>query len=462
MAPRERAGGFRLLRLMAQVCGILILLAVCAFALWRVVLYRDVSRRFASIRAAGYPVSGEELNSWLAPVPDAENGALVLTQAFALFRTFPDRRSNEVAESSLLNRANEWSAATRAMIEAYVQTNEMAVAKIREASLLPRFRYPVDFSYGPETPLPHLDPLKDLARVAALAAVLEAEEGLADKWPPLVELQLKLASTLDDEPIEISCLVRNSIIRMAVQATERSLNRANPGAEACKKLQAAFAHAGETNLLPRALIGERALTIPIFRISREEAQSFSDDDATATQPRKPQHYAGKPTSFFWVTGFFERDLDFYLQTMEKGISLSALPFPGSLSLTNYLESAGSIAEKRFYILSSMSLLSLSTSIVNEGTKEARSRLATTALAVERFRLERGQLPDDLRELTPKYLDAIPTDPFDGAPLKYHRLTRGYVIYSVGADGHDDGGREPPQLRNYNNKSTYDLTFVVER
>jgi hypothetical protein len=45
---------------------------------------------------------------------------------------------------------------------------------------------------------------------------------------------------------------------------------------------------------------------------------------------------------------------------------------------------------------------------------------------------------------------------------YHRLAKGYVIYSVGSDGHDDGGREKPGNAKSSDKTTYDLTFTVER
>ncbi len=342
---RNRDAPSPLLFRIGRVVGILILLALCVFAFWRVLLYRDVNKRFASIRAAGFPVSGEELNAWLAPVPDAENGALVLTQAFALYRTFPDRRSNEVVEPSFLNRTNKWSAATRALIEAYVQTNEPALAKVREAGRLASFRYPLDFSYGPETPLPHLKPLKDLARVAAFAAVLEADEGHADEWPELVELQLKMAGSLDDEPTDISYLVRSAIVRMAIQSVERNLNQASPGAEQCQQLQTAFAHAGGTNLLVRAFVGERALAIPVFRLTLKETQSFNQDDDSGSAPRTPQRYSGKGMIFMRFTGLFERDLDFYLQSMEKSISLAASPLPGSLILTNYLDTAGGLAKK---------------------------------------------------------------------------------------------------------------------
>src|SRR5580698_7738004 len=184
----------RLLRQIAKVVGYLVLVAVCWFVVWRIRLSNDLNSKFARIRAAGLPVSGAELNAWRAPVPDAENGALVLTQAFALWRIFPDRRSNEVYHANILNRTNEWSAETRGLIEAYVQINLMALAKAREAFLHSRFRYPVDFSYGPETPMPHLGAIRDLARVAAFEASLNAENGAAQAWPELVQLQLKIAS----------------------------------------------------------------------------------------------------------------------------------------------------------------------------------------------------------------------------------------------------------------------------
>jgi hypothetical protein len=46
----------------------------------------------------------------------------------------------------------------------------------------------------------------------------------------------------------------------------------------------------------------------------------------------------------------------------------------------------------------------------------------------------------LAEPIPAYLERIPLDPFDGAPLRYRRLDDGVVIYSVGPDGKDNGGK----------------------
>jgi len=89
---------------------------------------------------------------------------------------------------------------------------------------------------------------------------------------------------------------------------------------------------------------------------------------------------------------------------------------------------------------------------------AQLRTARAGLALERYRLAMGKLPDMLGELVPAYLDAVPMDPFDGAELRYKRLEKGYVVYSIGQDGSDDGGREKGKGK----KQNWDETFIVER
>jgi hypothetical protein len=105
---------------------------------------------------------------------------------------------------------------------------------------------------------------------------------------------------------------------------------------------------------------------------------------------------------------------------------------------------------------------LSSAVTKEANNFAYLRTSITAIAVERFRLAHGRLPENLNELVPQFLSAVPIDPFDGQPLRYHRLAKGYVIYSIGSDDHDDGGREKPADWKSSDKTTYDITFTVER
>ena len=65
----------------------------------------------------------------------------------------------------------------------------------------------------------------------------------------------------------------------------------------------------------------------------------------------------------------------------------------------------------------------------------------TAVALEQFRAaHNNRYPASLSELTPKYLDAPLMDPFDGQPLRYRKQDAGYVLYSIGPDLKDDGGK----------------------
>jgi len=74
------------------------------------------------------------------------------------------------------------------------------------------------------------------------------------------------------------------------------------------------------------------------------------------------------------------------------------------------------------------------------------RATRIVMAIVLFKRDEGRLPQKLAELTPKYLDKVPDDPFDGKQMKYRLDTDGsWVVYSVGADGKDDGGVEDSKL-----------------
>jgi len=63
-----------------------------------------------------------------------------------------------------------------------------------------------------------------------------------------------------------------------------------------------------------------------------------------------------------------------------------------------------------------------------------------ALAVIRYQRQHGQWPESLDSLVGTFLKTVPTDPFDGQPLRYRLQDDGFVIYSVGVNGVDDGGQ----------------------
>jgi hypothetical protein len=77
---------------------------------------------------------------------------------------------------------------------------------------------------------------------------------------------------------------------------------------------------------------------------------------------------------------------------------------------------------------------------NFNRTRAELRSAVVALAALRYRRDEHHWPERPDELVPRYLSAVPTDPFDGQPLRWLRLPDGIVIYSVGPDRTDNGGK----------------------
>jgi hypothetical protein len=63
-----------------------------------------------------------------------------------------------------------------------------------------------------------------------------------------------------------------------------------------------------------------------------------------------------------------------------------------------------------------------------------------AFALAAYRGEHNRYPDKLDVLAPKYLAEVPSDLFSDKALIYRPSENGYLLYSVGVNGRDDGGR----------------------
>jgi hypothetical protein len=63
-----------------------------------------------------------------------------------------------------------------------------------------------------------------------------------------------------------------------------------------------------------------------------------------------------------------------------------------------------------------------------------------AFALALYHCDHKQYPKSLDALAPKYLPKVPEDMFSGKPLVYRPTENGYLLYSVGMNGKDDGGR----------------------
>ena len=77
--------------------------------------------------------------------------------------------------------------------------------------------------------------------------------------------------------------------------------------------------------------------------------------------------------------------------------------------------------------------------------EMKSRLVALMFPLTAYHANHGQYPHRLDDLKPKYAKTIPADLFTGKPLHYRRADNGYLLYSLGRNGKDDGGKEGDNL-----------------
>ena len=73
---------------------------------------------------------------------------------------------------------------------------------------------------------------------------------------------------------------------------------------------------------------------------------------------------------------------------------------------------------------------------------AKAAAAQGAVAVERYRLKNGKLPDEWETMVPDFIPRPILDPFTvDSTIMLRTTDTGYVVYSIGQNEKDDGGTE---------------------
>ena len=78
--------------------------------------------------------------------------------------------------------------------------------------------------------------------------------------------------------------------------------------------------------------------------------------------------------------------------------------------------------------------------MKEALVEATFLASRTGLACRLYKSRTGRYPDTLEALVPGILEEVPVDPFTGKPLVYRPEGEGFIVYSLGTNEKDDGGR----------------------
>jgi hypothetical protein len=422
-------GRLWLLRIIRAALVVLPLVLIMAWH-WQIwVQGRDKARRAAAEADRldpGWRL--EELEARRALVADEENSASTIEEAA---RLLPDRFYEQLEHSfSWLRAPEQWlGSEDRAALALNLKRDTAALPVARRLADLPHGRFAITYSPdGRSTRTSHVAHCESVANLLLLDAVSAADKSDGARALDSCRALLNAGRGIGDEPLLWSQVTRGRIRLLVVRAAERALAQGQAGEVSLAALQTLVARESREPVLLIALRGSRATDYQLL-------QSFLRGDSHL----KVLDYIPGGGVEALVVALLSRPLEAeegsllaydtqvvetaQLPETERRLELARLwtTRPNSLFLGSVTWPIGRLVEGFF-------------------DDDAELRCLLVALAAERYRLANGRWPGSLRGLVPGQLAQIPVDPFDGKPLRYRRTADGVVIYSIGSDGTDNGGK----------------------
>lgn len=311
--------------------------------------------------------------------------------------------------------------------------------------------------------LPHLTELRMLARMLIADSRAAVSEGDLPRWQENFRAQLSMARHAREHAFVISQLVSLALTQGAVQDLGLVL-RDSP-------------EFLDENALRRMAHLLGALGMEDLRVSFDYERTVFDDFVQhaysddgrgdgrltfkglrtiegLTAARNPVSAVLDPAVAFVAAGRRET-LGLYHGLMDRTEAAVRRPLWEweEIGFEAEFERAagGPLAQQRYYPVHLLFPALHASGTAAYRVEQARDA-ALVAIALELHRRRVGAYPDSLDTLVPTLLPAVPRDQFTGGPIGYALRDGQPVVYSVGADRKDDGGR--PVANNPGNASKW--------
>jgi hypothetical protein len=333
--------------------------------------------------------------------------------------------------------------ATPEAIEAWLATQKRAIDDLVAACRLPRCDWRLDYTQGYEIPMPHLEKMREAAKLLRLYAVRQAEKGEADAAVATTIDAIQTARAVESDPLRIARIVGLMCEGHARGGVKRILE-CRPSERACRDLIAAIDARRPAGELSRALRGERASGIEYFEaLRRGQKPAFFDFDYDGER-RERELYEKARAHCPWI---LDRDETTFIETMEELIDVAANAGKrSSWDATRAIWKRCEVSRSRFvpFHLITRTIIPIEAQLIHQEVfAEVHRSTSRAAVALALFRARHGRFPDRLDELVPEVLPDVPQDPWAERPLRYRREGSGFVVYSIGEDLIDGGGPDQP-------------------
>jgi len=432
-------------RRMWWICGLLVvvpavLLLLCGggVAVWFGVRQRtatqDVLAEAERIRAAGEPITADDLYAYHVVPGDVID---ITPLWIAALDSFDEKQlsadgarvpifGQEIFGEREVTHDEATLVATEDFLRKYEPTIELA---LKAAAAQGECRFPVEFEDGIDALLPYPQKMRSVTRLFALRTRVSKARGDHAKAIESIEAIFAAARSQRHQLTIVEQLVAMAIGGLGYIETERLLNETELSEEELARLSAAVSSVKPEEGLTRAMLGERAM---IFHGFYHLGQLTGSDD--------PAKFPGEGQLTLPV------DCRYYLDIMGQTIEASRMTYPDALGAAEQVHARMTADMKeplaRFtYTVTLLMAPAMNAAFEATARNVARRDTTLCALAAERFRRAHGRMPQKLDELVPEFLPGVPTDPFDGQPLRLNADAGELRFYSVAKDRKDDGGVE---------------------
>jgi len=434
----ESASRRRLRRRLLGVAVLLVALALLSGLVRHLVdvqtARRELDETIAAVSAVEPVARLTDLEAARAVVADQDNSAVpIRTAAQRIPGNWPSRELTE-----WFNRLSPQScreAANQQRLQSELRGLDAALQDVRQLPDLPHGRFPIVWSADfVSTPLDHLPQTRAVAALLELQATRRAQDGDINGSLRSLRGIIHVGRSLADEPTVLSQLARSTCQSAALRGLERALAQGVSDDADLRQLQQLLEDEASQPMLLVAARGARAGIHQLFT-ALENGDRTLEDLAGSPRPTGLDALEEMANSRLGRPRILQAHA-YSLRYATRLIEIAHLPAEQWLAATDQLELDFADPPP----IASLLIKTLAALPRTCCRNQARLRCAMAGLAAERYRLKHGQWPDSLGELCPDFLATVPLDPYDGKPLRWRARRDGAIIYSIGPDREDNGGK----------------------
>ena len=415
----------RVLRRLVLGLVALIVLFLVARSVWLFVTARAIKEELAAIRAAGEPVTFEDLDRARAENDAGVDAGRFYQAAVALMEGTGDQELKDLWELYGVQAA-QWplkppEEATQERAERLLGRNEQVLELVDKAAALPECRYDMRVRQGAKAVLEGINGPRNLASLAALRVIHKALRKDGDAALSAVISALRLSRVFEREPTLILHQLATALRAMAIVKVPLVLE-SGPSDAALVRLEEALLEADRPERLSESLLVERVFSLLFSKNIFVGTLALNMPDGSF-YGQFPVNFGSRP--------FFQSMALGYLRDLGEFVRASREPWPDILGASEKIE-----VETQF---GKSFQATWEPILASSGKVLTVTRSARVAVLVERYRMANGRLPESLADLAAAFEETLPSDPFSGGDLMLHHEEGSYAVYGVGANQKDDGG-----------------------